>query len=211
MVNSIGFIVGVVIIALFCWWLRSKIESDPEPFFLNLTFFAFAGQFIKFAELTFDAIVHGRWLPGFGTLFFLLAGATGLVLAQARVMWWHMQMTSAHYEELLKRKLKKDNHGVERWKTVLLRITGVDLFPGGYRWLKLLYPVEPRAGSRELAVFALPHDGFRTKKGIGANDLVLPVTGERRIYWWLYVLICICSWGLFVYAMIFAQRLGGGQ
>jgi|ERR1044072_317090 hypothetical protein len=206
MVNSVGFLLGVFLIALFCWYLRSRIESDPEPFFLNLTFFAFAGQFIKFAELTADSIIHGRWLPGFGTLLILLGVSTGLVIGQARVMRVHMEMTGKHYRDVLTRKLKRENnHQVERWAIVLLRITGVDLFPGGYRWLKLFSPEEPRTITRELAVFALPRDGFRSKKGIAPEDLVLDVTKERRIYWWLYVTICIFSWGLFVYAIIFAQ------
>lgn len=212
MVNSIGFIGGVLFIALFCWSLRSRIESDPEPFFLNLTFFAFAGQFIKTAELGFEILAHGRWLPGYGSLVILLAVAFGLVTAQARVMWCHMQLTSTYYKMVLARKFKKDhNHAIDRWSVALLRITGVDLFPGGYWWLKLLYPVEPRASSRELAAFVLPNDGFRTKKRIEGEDLKLPDTPQRKAYFWLYVLVCFCSWGLFIYAMIFAQKRLEGQ
>lgn len=205
MFNSIGFIFGILVFAFLCWVLRSKIASDPEPIFLNLTFFAFAGQFIRTAEWIWELIVHGHMLPGFGTLFFLFVAALAFVLLQALVMKKHMDMTTARYNALLKRRLKPaEDHEIDRLAKVLLRITGVDFYPGGYRWLQWFKKgssTEARAKSRELAVSILP-DRLRLK----AKTLILPKTPQRRFYWWSYVIICLCSWILFVWTIVLTRR-----
>lgn len=221
-VNSTGFIVGVFLIALFCWYLRSRIESDPEPFFLGLTFFAFAGQFIRTAEWTSQLIVKGRAFPGYGKILILLGLGLATVIGQAFVMKTHMQLTTAHYAQLLKRNHLKgaQDHQIERWITVLLRITGVDFFPGGYRWLKDFFPtsIEPREKSRRLAVSVLPSKEFRIdpesaitqqaegttiqSTGIAASTLVVPPSLQRSVYWWSYVVLCILSWIWFISVMM---------
>ena len=71
--NSTGFVIGVFLIAIGCWWLRLRIESNPDPLWLNLTFFAFAGQFIRFAEATSRVISSQKTFPGYGKMFLLVA------------------------------------------------------------------------------------------------------------------------------------------
>src|SRR6185503_7012646 len=86
LINSIGFVVGVFIIAIGCWWLRCRIQSNPEPFWLSLTFFAFAGQFTRFAEATSRVIGTQKTFPGYGMMFFLVALGVLFVLIQTSVM-----------------------------------------------------------------------------------------------------------------------------
>ena len=175
---SVSFIVSVLFIALTCWYLRSRIESDPEPFFLGLTFFAFAGQFIRSVEWTSKTIWEGRVLPGLGWLLFLLGIAGATVVLQAFVLKVHMQITRVHYCDLLRDAQIKPNptrdHQIESWADVLLRLTGVDFFPGGYQWLRKFFPTqtEPRERSRRLAVSVLPPKEFRIKSG--------GVTGQKE-------------------------------
>jgi hypothetical protein len=208
MFNSIGFIFGILVFAFLCWALRSQIESDPEPIFLNLTFFAFAGQFIRTAEWIWELIVHGHMLPGFGTLIYLFIAALVVVILQARVMKMHMDMTTAHYNDLLKKRFRRlrlaHDHEIDRLAKVLLRITGVDFYPGGYLWLQWFKKgssKEARAKSRDLAVSILPV-GIRLK----AKTLILKKTPQRRFYWWSYVIICLCSWILFVSAIVLTRK-----
>lgn len=213
-VNSIGFILGVFLIALLCWYLRTRIESNPEPFFLSLTFFAFAGQFIKFAESTALVIARERVFPGYGKMVILVACGVGTVVAQAYVLKVHMQITTAHYTGLLDQYAKpghKDH--VDRWANVLLRITDVDFFPGGYGWLKQFFPTktEPKLRSRNLAVLALPSKEFRvssdgTGDGITAKLLEVPPTSQRRFYWWSYVALCGLAWLWFLLAMMLSPQ-----
>jgi len=51
-IGSGVLIVSVLLIAFFSWLIRSIAESDYEPFLVHLTFFAFAGQLIRTAELS---------------------------------------------------------------------------------------------------------------------------------------------------------------
>lgn len=213
-VNSIGFIVGVFLIALGCWYLRTRIESNPEPFFLSLTFFAFAGQFIRFAEATTLLIATQRVFPGYGKMLILIACGCATVVAQAFVLKVHMQITTAHYTWLLNEHRKPGrNSQVDRWANVLLRITDVDFFPGGYNWIKQFFPTktEPKLRSRNLALLTLPSKEFRvspdgTGDGINAKLLEVPPTRQRRFYWWSYVVLCALAWLWFLLAMMLSPQ-----
>jgi len=228
--NSIGFIAGVLTIALVCWYIRTRIESNPEPFFLSLTFFAFAGQFIRFAEATSRVIEDKRTFQGWGTMiFYVIVG--GLVIAiQAWVMNRHRSLTKHHYRTLLVNGLKPENNLTaekrvllsDSWSEVLLRITDVDLFPRGYAWIKRLFPEndEPKERSRVFALTVLPRDEFivvdgdngsasandgKASKAITLKKLEVPPTLKRHFYWWTYVGLCVFSWILFVRAMGVSQ------
>lgn len=227
-INSIGFVVGVFIIAIGCWWLRSQIQSNPEPFWLSLTFFAFAGQFIRFAEATFRVIATQKTFPGYGRMFFLVALGIVFVLVQAVVMAGHVQMTKRHYTSLLDPHLSSDTLR-SLWTEVLLRVTNVDLHPGGYQWLRKMFPAneEPKERSRKLAFAVLSREGVisdgaagksleesettlleRTRtsdKPITIEALIVPDTRGRTVYWWSYVLLCILSWVAFLVAMTISQ------
>jgi hypothetical protein len=196
--NSVGFIFGLLLIALICWYVRARLEANPEPFFLSFTLFAFAGQFIRSGEWAAKLIFSGVMLPGLGKLFILLGVAGVTVAFQVFVMKAHFDMTRAHYRALLHDHLKssKDNQ-IDNWATVLLRVTGVDFFPGSYKWL---FPVEPKEESRRLAISVLPSRDFN-KSRITADSLIVPATPQRKLYWWLYVGLCLLAWLWFVLAM----------
>jgi len=208
--NSVAFIGSVLVIALFCWYLRSRIESDPEPFILGLTFFAFAGQFIRTAEWTSEIIVKGR-VPGYGTIVILLLLGLFTFIGQAFVMKTHMLITTDHYAALLRKHHLKpgQDHQIDRWTTVLLRVTDTDFFPGGYRLLKEFLPIktEPRERSRKLAVSVLPTKEFRiSAEAISAEALIVPASRRRKFYWWLYVVLCILSWTWFIWVMMIPRE-----
>lgn len=226
--NSTGFVIGVFLIALICWWLRSRIEFNPDPFWLSLTFFAFAGQFIRFAEATVRVISTHQTFPGYGKMFPLVAVGGVLAVAQTFVMNGHVQMTKRHYTKVLAPHLKSESLRF-LWTDVLLRVTNVDLHPGGYKWLRKMFPYneEPKERSRQLAFSALSRegaisDGAATKsledseatllkstitstEPITADLLIVTDTWGRAAYWWSYVVLCVLSWALFLVSMTISQ------
>jgi len=189
--NSIGFIAGVFMIALICWYIRTLIESNPEPFFLSFTFFAFAGQFIRLAEVTSGMIKERRMFDGWGTMVFCVSIGGLLVFAQKRVMNGHRWITKHHYKTVLSTGLVETNNltrekrllVVDSWSEVLLRITDVDLFPRGYAWLKRWFPEkeEPKERSREFALTVLPRQEFVVSDGDdeSALNFVVADGGEK--------------------------------
>jgi hypothetical protein len=129
MSSNIWFFLAVFGIAMLLWFLRTLVESDPDPFFLNFTFFAFAGQCIRTSEL----LETGRIQPVHGGL---LLGAAIIVAVQVFVMKKHKRITMEHYKTELKSR-KTDGcseREIDHWASVLLQITGVDFHPGGYAW-----------------------------------------------------------------------------
>jgi hypothetical protein len=156
-------------------------------------------------------IAKERMLPGYGKMLILLLTGFLTVIAQAYVMKVHMQITKAHYTELLKASQLKlgQDHQIDRWATVLLRVTDVDFLPGGYGWLKKYFPaeIEPKERSRSLAVSVMPPKEFRINSdGITAQKLIVPPTKQRKVYWGLYVALFFLSWIWFVFAMIISQE-----
>ncbi len=193
MSSNIWFFLAVLGIATALWFLRTLVESDPDPFFLNFTFFAFAGQCIRTSEL----LDTGRLRPVHGGL---LLGSFIIVAVQVFVMKKHKRLTFEHYRFTLKAK-KNDgcsDRELDHWANVLLRITGVDFHPGGYAWWASLFDTEPREERREQAFSILPDSHFQLRsENVEANVLMLPDSSERRRYWWSYVGCCIVAWMLF--------------
>ena len=157
MASNIWFFSAVLGIAILLWFLRTFVESDPDPFFLNFTFFAFAGQCIRTSEL-----LHTKHLqPLHGGL---LLGASIFVAVQVFVMKKHKRITLEHYKFMLK-QAKTDGcpeREIDHWAGVLLRITGVDFHPGGYAWWASLFDTEPREDRREQAFSILSNNALST-------------------------------------------------
>ncbi len=197
--ETFAFIGAILIIAILTWVLRTLVESDPDPFFLNLTFFAYVGQCIKTGELIRAECVQR-------SIIYLILLATFAVLVQVMIMRTQKRATLAHYKKLLSaNKTDKclDNE-IEHWAVSLLHVSGIDFHPGYYKWLKLVAFVftEPREKSREDALSILPDGHF---KKLSADQLI--VEGEPRMKLWRwYVLICLLSWALFVAAVIVASK-----
>lgn len=194
MTENFFFFLSILGIAFVLWLVRSLVESEPDPFFLNFTFFAFAGQLIRTSELVADDLDRPLHLG-------LLLGAAVVVGAQIVVSRNHNSATIEHYENLLRRHKRKacSDVEIERWAKLLLKVTGVDFLPGGYAWFAIapfLGKKEPRKKRREEGILILPSTKFVTSE-FSAADLVVPAEGDRRTLWTLYVTCCVAAWILF--------------
>lgn len=199
--NVLAFIIAILIIAITTWIMRGLVESDPDPFLLNLTFFAFAGQCIRTSELIRDGAFNGL-------LALLLLFAFLVVLSQVVIMRAHMKTTLMHYKGLLA-KYKTEScieSEIDHWADALLQITGVDFSPGLYRWLAIAF-AEPREKSRKNAFSILPGSRFQVAPAsdFRAESLIVPVS-ERRPLWYFYLATCLAAWGIFILAMILSTR-----
>lgn len=200
-VDSLIFIAIVISIAFFAWFVRSFVESEPDPLLLNLTFFAFAGQLILTFELP-DKPTLSRLFLGLDVFAFLV------VLGQVRVVQAHASKTLKHYEQVL-RDNKADEHRVNLWARILLEITGVDFYPEFYqkhvniRFLRLNTPED----RRKQAVEALPTDIFKDRThNINEKSLVIEPQ-ERMTLWRPYVYVCALAWALFLSCIIAGRML----
>lgn len=194
---SLLFIVLMLFIAFLAWGFRSIFEEEPDPFVLNFTSFAFAGQCI----LTLD--YHE------GIVLTLLAPAAVLILAQTWVIHQQVDKTFEHYVRILKKYGSKDLRpaDIKSWAEVLVRITGVDFYPEFYQ--EKIKINSGRAKRREQAVSILPRDKFKCideeengegeteEKGITPKALLIKGE-ERQLLWRCYVLICFLSWAIFI-------------
>ncbi len=194
-----GVFIGVVLgIAVMAWLVRSVFESEPDPFLLNFTFFAFAGQCILTAELVREGKQQGLVLV-------LLVPATILLLLQIFVIRLQVERTQEHYANLLEENKigTRSDAEIEQWASVLVRITGVDFFPEFYlKWVKLGSPRERR---RKQAILAIPREHFKTgKEAISAERLLLDPR-DRRALWRCYAAICFSSWFVFIICIITAR------
>lgn len=97
--NPIGFIFGLLLVGLTVWYIRARLESNPEPFFLSFTFFAFAGQFVRSAEWSAKPVFGGVIPPGLGRLWILVGIGAVTAALQVVVMGVHFAMTRAHYRK----------------------------------------------------------------------------------------------------------------
>ena len=188
----------VLIIAFLIWMMRTWVESDPDPFFLNLTFFAFAGQCIRTSEF----IREGR--SSAQLLFLLLCGSVMLVV-QVLVMRAHMKTTLKYYKTVLTQN-KADGCSeqvIEYWANMLLQITGVDFAPGHYNWL-IVFNTEPRE-KRRMDAFAILPEGYFQRTRFTPQSLIIP-TDERKLLWNVYMGICLISWVVFVLAIISSAK-----
>jgi hypothetical protein len=209
----IALAVAVVVIALGLWYLRSNVELQPDPFFLNLTFFAFAAQCIRTVEAWQADEANGLLLIYFGAALILL----GLELAVIRK---HGSLTVARYEEQLKTanaEAVKANVGgsrkewqqgeIHRWAKLLVKISGTDFLPGSL-WLLTLasfFEVEPKEKSKRDAVSILPTlDFILTSESLKPKELNVP-DPDRKRYGLLYIVFPALSWIVYVLAL-FASR-----
>jgi hypothetical protein len=205
MPSTVFFTAAIFLIAVVVWILRSWVESEPDPFFLNLTFFAFAGQCIRTCECIRDKKLTG-------VVAFLWLIALFVVLSQVIIMKAHKQTTFNHYKDQLKNNKVDDNcsdREIDHWADALLQITGVDFSPGHYQWLEDLSVVftEPREKSRENAFSILPPNRFRVAppSTFTAGSLIVPLDKRQRL-WRMYEVVCILSWAVFIAALIFSTR-----
>ena len=203
----------VVLIALGLWFLRSVMELQPDPFFLNVTFFAFAAQCIR----TIEAWQTGRS----NALVWTFWGAALLLLGlELAVMRRHEKLTVRHYEK----QLEKANHEVvdkarhegtqkqpwppgeiNRWAKLLVKISGTDFLPGSLWLLASVFEGEPKEISKQDAVSVLPDTEFiHTSEHLTPTQLTVS-DSDRRLYGTLYILFPALSWLVFVLAL-FASR-----
>ncbi len=199
-IDTGGLVAAVLLIALFAWIVRTYAESDPDPFLLNLTFFAFAGQCIRTSELIGERHPWMGWIVGLATF------AALLVMAQSAVIRFQAKRTREHYKVILKANLqvKLSPAEIDSWADVLVRITGVDFFPGSfYKWLSKRIGSAPREDRRQKAVSILPDIFF---KEVASESLVIPEE-SRRFLWNLYAIICFVSWIAFIVCLLIPRTL----
>ncbi|HKP03384.1 MAG TPA: hypothetical protein VJU77_08505 [Chthoniobacterales bacterium] len=205
--NVFAFSSVVFAIALLSWIMRTLVESDPDPFLLNLTFFAFAGQSIRTIEFIYNGHTNGF-------LLFLGLIAVGIVGCQALILRAHMHTTKTHYKALLAeyKKTSCSDHEIEHWASVVLQITGTDFSPGnyfGFKGLEKVFPSGPRAKSRMDALSILPETDFRkagpSGSGLTAELLVVPAE-DRVTLWCLYRRACAAAWIVFMIAILISQK-----
>jgi membrane protein YqaA with SNARE-associated domain len=194
--SSLPFVLSLALIALASWLVRSFADSDPDPFLLNFTFFAFAGQCIS----TFQLIRVTN--PGVVILLLLI----GLILVLLQVVTVRSQASTTfeHYRTVLDQN--KTQHcttaDVDHWANALVRITGLDFWPELYSLQKKGFGKGFRAKRRQEGLSVLPTSLFN--KGSGAlrsEDLTVP-EDARKWLWRSYYLICIGSWGLFITGIV---------
>jgi membrane protein YqaA with SNARE-associated domain len=212
--NAAVYILAVLLIAIVVWAVRSKVESDPDPFFLNMTFFAFAGQSVLTADL------YHVTRPS-GLIIFLNLLALGIVFVQLAVMKAQYSTTKEHYKTRLSENLvgraaileqhdneipKQIQDDIEHWATILVRITGIDFYPQWYQ-NRLRFGVRggPREERRRQAVSILPTDKFEVKKDhITVNALEVE-EDSRKWLWRGYVGVFALSWGLFIASVLYVR------
>lgn len=194
-------------IAVFTWFMRALVESDPDPFFLNLTCFAFAGLCIRTGEFMFDGN------RGNGLLVLALLSAL-VVFVHVFVLKAHMHTTVAHYQKLLEQYRRDgcENAAIEHWARLLLHVTGTDFAPGVYNWLRwipIVFPLEPREKSRRDAFSLLPDAQFRKaprdENGLSARLMEVPAS-ERTTLWRLYWITCVVLWIIFLVVILLSQK-----
>jgi hypothetical protein len=198
--GSIGFFVAVAVIALVLWGLRSIVESEPDPFFLNLTFFAFAGQCIRTGE-----VIGAKTETGlhFGLL---VAGVLFLVM-QVIVTTKHEKVTIRHYKKRLEQAKKGDcpPGEIDRWAKLLVKISGTDFSPGSYSWLTIFFPGEPKEESKKQATSILPDTQFDKESEWLSPEGLTVTEPDRTRYWLPYILIPIFSWLVFGLVMFVSR------
>ena len=203
----------VLIIALVLWYLRSKIELQPDPFFLNVAFFAFAAQIIR----TIEAWQTGR---ANGWVWFLASMGLVLLGFELAVMSQHEKLTITHYEKQLElanqeavanaRRMGTEKKPwqmgeINRWAKLMVKISGTDFLPGSLWLLASVFEEQPKEKSKREAVSILPDADFiRTSEYLTSRELTLPELDRKR-FGSLYILFPALSWIVFILAL-FASR-----
>ncbi len=204
----------VLILALALWFLRSKrMELQPDPFFLNLTFFAFAAQSIR----TLEAWQTGRansWLWLWWGVGFMLLGLELAVISQ------HEKLTIMHYEDFLEKANlkavdKAEREGtakipwppgeINRWAKLMVRISGTDFLLGSLWLLASVFEDQPKEKSKRDAVSILPTSEFvPPPKDSISRELAVPDLDRKR-FGSLYIIFSALSWIVLILAL-FASR-----
>ena len=208
------YILAVLVIAIIVWVVRSYVEAEPDPFFLNLTFFAFAGQWVLTAELF-------RETRPDGLVLFLDLAALGIVFLQLTVMRAQFSTTKEHYKKLLennlvdKEKILADNDGdlpkglddeIDKWATVMVRITGIDFFPEWYQnRFNRGFKGGPREERRRQAVFVLPTGKFECRKDHITESALEVEVENRKWLWKAYYIVAALAWLLFVVSVFYIR------
>lgn len=204
--HALLFISVVAVIALLTWLLRNLTDSDPDPFLLNLTFFAFAGQSIRTVE-------NGCEKP---LLWALLLG-TVFVIAQVYIVRWHGRVTTQHYQRVLEEISlnTKSPPAIAHWANILRQITSTDVYPEYYELVASLFGSAPRVDSRIDAKSILPDSLFNAEKllpsslfdseNAGPERCKLPEAlklprGQRQNLWRVYLVAGLLSWITFFWA-----------
>ena len=198
--DSIGFAVAVAVIALSLWSLRSLVESEPDPFFLNITFFAFAGQSIRTGEAVGNKAATG-------SLFLLLLVAVLFLFLQVVIMRAFVRVTIDHYKDQLEKARREGcpDGEIDRWARLLVKISGTDFSPGSYSWLTPIFKGEPREKSKRQALSILPDTQFdKRSEWLTVEGLTISASDRSRL-WQFYVLIAVGSWMVFVVALFVSR------
>jgi membrane protein YqaA with SNARE-associated domain len=195
-----GLFIGIVFcIAVVAWLVRTIYEDEADPFLLNFTFFAFAGQCILTAEL----FREGPQEVMIKVAVFLVP-AVILLLLQVFTIRLQVSKTVEHYAKVLDEHKIGDHSPseIDGWASVLVRITGVDFFPEFYQ--KYIKVGSPREKRRKQAILVLPPDKF-AKDGLKSEDLIVPPE-DRQFLWRCYFFIFLFSWLVFIACIVFARR-----
>lgn len=204
--HALLFLSVVAVIALLTWLLRNLTDSDPDPFLLNFTFFAFAGQSIRTVE-------SGCAPP---LLWALLLG-TVFVIAQVYIVRWHGRVTTQHYQRVLEEISinTKSPPAIAHWARILRQITSTDVYPEYYELVASLFGSAPRVDSRNDAKSILPGSLFDAEKSLppafcdsenaGPEHYKLPEVlklprGQRQNLWRVYLVASLASWLTFFWA-----------
>jgi membrane protein YqaA with SNARE-associated domain len=204
------FLFAVMLIAFLVWLVRANAESDPDPFLLNITYFAFAGQCVLLAELLFEGRGVAIILPTVVSLV--------LVFLQLVILKQQFVVTKEHYKALLKKyyisssATKITDEQSEYWSKVLIRITGIDFYPELYKKYQMGVKGGPREERRRQAISILPNGQFRkidedvttTETGFTTEALTVPVE-NRQLLWKLYYFTCILTWISFIGSLIYSR------
>lgn len=199
--DLIGFFIAVAFIALLLWFFRSVVESQPDPFFLNLTFYACAGQCIKTGEaIATQTATAGR-------LSLLLLPALFLLWMEVFVTKTHEKVTIKHYKKQLEKAQKErcTPGEIDRWAKLLVKISGTDFSPGSYSWLTFVFEGEPKEESKKQARSILDGTQFDKDSEFLTPDGLTVSPPEQKRYWLPYILIPVGSWFVFGWAL-FASR-----
>ncbi|MBK7394042.1 MAG: VTT domain-containing protein [Chloracidobacterium sp.] len=199
--SSGGFILAIIGIAFFAWLVRTLAESEPDPFLLNFTFFALAGQCILTAELARAGHLSVSILG-------LLLLAVIIVILQIVVVRQQYSATVDYFETYLKQNKKATctDTEVEHWAEVLVRIAGIDFFPEFYGVLNKVFKTRARTKRRKQALRILPEDKFTIgENGVIIENLEVP-EADRKWLWRAYALLCFLSWGSFVWCVLLARK-----
>jgi hypothetical protein len=209
--QDLGFLllaVAVVVIALVLWFLRSIVELHPDPFFLNLTFFAFAAQCIRTVE-ALQENKGSRSLFGFFLAAVVLLGFELIVMKKHEILTilrYQTQLEEANREMIdtanqVETKSEAWQRGeINRWAKLLVKIAGTDFMPGSL-WLL----GEPKEKSKEEAISILPAAHFnQTSQYLEPNEL--NVSDPDRTRWgFLYLLFPALSWLVYVGALFVSR------